>query len=62
MIKETSYDVLKNSRGELSLPRHYIMDLDEDASILPADAPTGSDALSASGKVYIKFPKGWSAI
>ena len=61
MIKETHFETLKNSKGELTNIRHYILDTDTDALLLPEDAPVGSDAVSKTG-VYIKFPVGWAAI
>ncbi len=61
MIRETHFETIKNSLGESSEIRHYIMDSDIDFNNLPADAPVGSDALSKTS-MYIKFPEGWSAI
>ena len=61
MITETHFDNVKNSSGERSKIRHFVMDSDADAAMLPKDAPDGSDAMSKD-TVYIKFPKGWSAI
>ncbi len=61
MIKETSFEMVKNSKGEVSKICHYILDEAADFENLPANAPVGSDAL-APDTVYIKFPKGWSAI
>lgn len=62
MIKETGYERLKNSRGEVSLPRHYIMDSESELDMLPTDAPVGSDALAKGGKVFIRFPSGWAEV
>ncbi|MBQ7821176.1 MAG: hypothetical protein IJ391_02720 [Clostridia bacterium] len=61
MIKETHFENIKNSNGERASIRHYIMDNDSDATMLPEDAPVGSDAMSKNS-VYIKFPEGWTAI
>ncbi|MBO7149244.1 MAG: hypothetical protein J6V93_05230 [Clostridia bacterium] len=61
MICETHFDNVKNSSGERSRILHFVMDSDEDAAMLPKDAPDGSDAISKD-KVYIKFPGGWFAI
>ena len=61
MLKETHFEKVKNSKGELSGIRHYIMDSESDAALLPDDAPVGSDAF-AKDCVFIKFPEGWSAI
>ena len=61
MIKETHFETVKNSIGECSEIRHYVMDTDSDFNKLPSDAPIGSDAVSKSS-AFIKFPEGWSAI
>ena len=61
MIIETSFEQTKNSKGEVGRIRHFILDSDSEASLLPTDAPTGSDALSKTS-VFVKFPDGWSSI
>lgn len=61
MITETHFETIKNSLGQRSKIRHFIMDSDTDAKDLPPDAPVGSDAISKNS-VYIKFPEGWSVI
>lgn len=61
MIIETSFEKTKNSKGEVGGIRHFILDSDNDASLLPTDAPIGSDALSKTS-VFVKFPEGWSSI
>lgn len=62
MIKETGYERLKNSRGEVSLPRHYIMDSASELELLPPDAPVGSDAFAKGGKAFMRFPSGWAEV
>ena len=61
MIKETSFETVKNSNGEVSKICHYILDTSDDAQNLPANAPVGSDAL-APDAVFVRFPGGWSAV
>lgn len=61
MIIETGFEQTKNSKGEIGCIRHFILDSDIDASLLPTDAPVGSDAISKTS-VFIKFPEGWSSI
>ena len=61
MIIETSFEKTKNSKGAAGSIRHYILDSDSEASLLPTDAPAGSDAISKTS-VFVKFPEGWSRI
>ncbi len=61
MITETYFENVKNSKGERSCIRHYILDSDTEAAMLPQDAPVGSDAISKES-FYIKFPSGWASI
>ena len=61
MIIETSFEHTKNSKGETGSIQHFILDSDSEASLLPTDAPVGSDAISKTS-VFVKFPEGWSSI